>query len=58
MECQHVDCSNESAWVQLTIFGEEHYCDECLSTLGGTFKDTLIPEYREREKKPVPLSGK
>ena len=43
MRCQNGCCQNEARWTQLTIYGdelEEHYCDACMATLGGTFRET------------------
>lgn len=52
MKCQHAGCSKDSVWVQLTIFGEAHYCADCYAAMGGTFKDVPMTEVEETEQRP------
>lgn len=45
MRCHGKDCDDEPEWVQLTIDGEEHYCNACMAALGGTYAEpSCAPE--------------
>lgn len=52
MKCTTAGCDKKTEFIQLTIDGEDHYCKDCMASLGGTYRDV-----QRADSEPEPIKA-